>query len=105
MYIVTVVLRSTSQLLQFNFDNRHEAEEALGKFVEDSMISIDDDYGSSARIDSTEIAGMFLTDIDREFEAQEKRQMSQIQMDIRIKKKLSQDPSARLLMPAMGGQQ
>lgn len=103
MFIVTIILKSTPQLLQFNFDTLDNALTHYSSYDElSSQFAISDDYGSSAIVKTGEIAGVFMTDLDREMEAAEKNEMSKIKKDINIRKKLQQDPAARILMPAQG---
>lgn len=103
MILITVILKTSSQVIQFHFDQFKDADAVLKRFKEDSADEfIEDDYGSKAYIVNEEIAGIFLTDLERELEANEKCQMAKIQLDIRIQKKIQQDPGARLLMPTRG---
>lgn len=106
MILITVIFKGHGQLAQFNFDDPAEAEVALDayRFSDAGGFEIRDDYGCAGCFAAAEVAGVILTDLDKEMEAAEKNELTRIKKDIAVRKKLQADPGARLLMP-QGGMQ
>ena len=91
MFLLTVILESTPQLLQFHYDERHKADHALDKLDEpSSKIEIVDDYGSRALIITKGIAGIFVTDLDREIDASEIVEAEKMKSQMRVQKKVQE---------------
>jgi hypothetical protein len=108
MYLVTILLKTSSHLFQFHYDNFKDADKVrlykddISRLVESSsdFLTVEDSYGSKASIRIDEIAGIILTDLDREMIAQEAVEWSKYQKDIKLQKKVQESPAARILQPA-----
>ena len=106
MYLITLTLRQNNHTPQFHYDQFKDADSVLKRYDVQSVEAfvVEDDYGSGkAVVSPADIAGIFLTELDREMAAQEIAQMAKIQSDLRLRKKVSQDPSARLMVPNVAG--
>lgn len=102
MYIVTVLVKSSQQLWQFHYNQFKDADKVMKNF-ENSDIglhNIEDDFGGRALIEINEIAGLILTDVDREMVAHEVVEWAKIQKDIKLQKKVQESPGARILQSA-----
>jgi len=105
MYLITCILRTSQQVLQFHFDQFKDADRFIkSECVPNSpaVVKIEDDYGCKSLIRTEEIAGIFLTDLDKEMEAQEKVQWAKVQNDMKIQKKAQEHPGARILQAPSG---
>ncbi len=104
LHLVTILLRTSQQLFQFHYDQFKDADKIVKNYEEADIgiLSVEDDYGSKAAIILTEIAGIILTDLDREMVAQEAVEWAKVQKDIKLQKKIQESPGARILQPPSG---
>lgn len=104
MNLITVLLKVSPHVVQFHFDKYADAEKVLNKYgalfnEATSLLSIDDDYGSKAIINSHDIAGMFLTDLEREMKAHADVEIEKHRKDIRVGKKMQSEQNSGLALP------
>lgn len=112
MYLITVLLKQSQQLFQFHYNNFKDANTVLTNYgtvypksfdsVENHFLNVEDDYGGKAAISMPEIAGIILTDVDREMEAQKAVDWAKIGKDIKLQKRVQENPSARVLQAPSG---
>lgn len=108
MYLITVILQHTQQLLQFHFKQFKDADKVIKKMSikneswETGALDIEDDYGSIGCIAKAAIAGVFLTDLSLEMEAHEIVDMAKLRKDLRVQKKRMEDPALRIMVPHQG---
>lgn len=100
MFLVTVILKSTPQILQFHFNELKTAKNAMRADNEtDGVTLINDSYGSEAQILRAEIAGMFLTDLDREIEASEQVETAKLAAQMRSQRKAQEQAQSKIKAP------
>lgn len=103
MYLITIILKSAPHVLQFHFDHFKDAEKTLvPPDISGPALSIQDAYGSKAYVVHSEIAGIFLTNLDKEMEAQEKVELAKMNKDFKLRKKLAENSTSRLMVPGGG---
>jgi hypothetical protein len=98
MHIVTVIIKNSPHLLQFHFDHFAQADKAMRQ-SSTGATTMEDDYGSKCNLNPEDVSAIFITDLDKEFEASEKVELAKVARDNRIRKKVAQDPAMRLAMP------
>lgn len=105
MYLLTIILKQTPQLLQFHFKQFKDADEVLKRSSAAGAplaLRIDDDYGSVALVVMGDISGIFITDLDKEMAAHEVVDLAKLRKDLRVQKKRMEDPALRLMIPSQG---
>lgn len=107
MVVITVLLKNNPQFMQFYFEHFKDADKVLQSIEElqtfgRGSLLIEDDYGGKGIISWVDVAGLCLTDYEKEIEAKEKLEWEKIQMQVRLQKKLQESPAAKLLVPQQG---
>jgi hypothetical protein len=101
MHLVTVLLKTSAQLFQFHYNQFKDADKVMKDYEASDigLLEIGDDYGGKALIAINEIAGIILTDLDKEMVAQEAVEWAKYQKDIKLQKKVQESPGSRILQP------
>lgn len=109
MHILTILLKSNPQVLQFHFDHYKDADKVLAAYrlgggFSDGLFKVDDDYGSKSATKEGDIAGIFITDLNREMKAHEAVELAKYSKDYQVQKKVKEMiPGTSLHMPSATG--
>ena len=101
MFIISILLRQSPQVFLLHYDQIKDADAVVKRYSDGrvTLFAAEDDYGSKAVIETIEITGLILTEIDREMAAQEVVKWAEINRDIKLQKKVQESPGARILQP------
>lgn len=99
MFNVLVSLRSGQW--QFLFKERAGAENILNQYRrgEGSAISVEDDFGACAIMDTAAISGILIEDLDGSQEAGIERAMIQTKGQVKFQNKAKNDPLLKFAAP------
>lgn len=100
MNIVTILLKNNPQILQFHYDKYIDAVKAVKLSSPCSdILHIEDDYGSQANIDSSVVAAVSVTDLSREFSAQEIVECEKLRKDMRVNNRMNAEQRQSIVTP------
>ena len=107
MILLTVLLKHSPHVIQLHFNSHKDAEKRLNVFNSaptGDLTPLDDDYGCFALIERHEVAGVFLTDLEREMAAHHDVDVCKHKKDMKVAKTMQHDPATRLLTPNRANQ-
>lgn len=92
MFILTYLFKNSQQAIQLHFDKLQSAIDGMNRTG-----NIHDDYGCIAYIDRASVGAYYVTDLEKELEAQEKSELMKARAMMRAQNKAKSDPGLMIL--------